>query len=666
MTYTLSKKLPKDNQELVRRLSLRWCRAVHPHNIWARKAKLCTEFVEGRQYTDDELAAYKEIKRNALTLNKIAPLYRLIMGYQSSNRLDVNYQPTSDSQASEATANVLNSIYKAEAGRTDLKFIDSEVFSDGIITGRGFWDLRLCFENNDFGEILPTASDPFSTYIDPDANTYDLEKSAAYIQDSVWTDIDKIGATFGLEAAEAVQYLSNPNHSSNMFTSYQEQDIAPERYFGMYADEKAFKNWNDVYNNDFVDRQAKRYRLLDTQYKITSIVPCFIDLETGDKRQIPDDWFKPENQYKIQAALDHAQKLNNPIKIAHRPMKRTRWTISCADVILFDGWSPYETYTKIGFFPYFRRGATRGFVDDLIDPQREINKKRSALADILNRNANSGWMYEEGTLDAEQEENLRLYGSSPGINVKWKAGPTSKNAPARIEPGGYPQGLDRLEEKNTLDLNAISGINESALGQLDKVQSGRAIEARQRQAVLSIQLYQDNFSRSKKLCGRKTLEIFQQHYTEERIYRVMGEDSSAVIYEINKKIETGENGVTRLNDITVGKYSVEIDEVPISATFKQGQFEETMLLLEKLGPIGALLAQTKPDLIIDQSSLPRKQEWKQALGIAAQQAQAQAAIEQQPAGAPQIEGAGPVPAPDVPQPEEKRPVIKYDNMGNRV
>lgn len=38
-----------------------------------------------------------------------------------------------------------------------------------------------------------------------------------------------------------------------------------------------------------------------------------------------------------------------------------------------------------------------------------------------------------------------------------------------------------------------------------------------------------------------------------------------------------------------------------------------MLLPEKLGPIGLLLAQTAPDLLIDQSSLPRKQDWKQAL-----------------------------------------------------
>lgn len=614
MAYGLNAQLPPDNPELVRRLSLRWMRAAGPHNQWAKLAKTCTDFIEGRQWTEEEKAQMREIKRSALTINRINSLFRLVMGYQSSNRMDVNFLPTSDSQSTEDIATVLNAVFKAEAGRTDLKYIDSEVFADGLITGRGFWDLRLCFKNNDFGEIKPVASDPFSTYIDPDANTYDLDESASYIQESVWTDIDKVGSLYGLEAARAVENLTSQSASSSHLLTYLgEQDISPIRFFGSYADDKAMGNWNDVYNTDFVDRQAKRLRLLDSQYKVTSIAPHFIDLETGDKEMIPEDWLKPDQQFKIQLALDHAMSLNNPIKIIQRPVERIRWTVTCADVLLHDGWSPYKTYTKIGFFPYFRRGSTRGMVEDLIDPQRETNKKRSVLTDILNRNANSGWMYEEGTLDPEQEENLRKYGSSPGINVKWKAGPTSKNAPSRIEPGGYPQGLDRLEEKSQDDMHQISGINESALGQLDKVQSGRAIEARQRQAVLSIQMYQDNFSRSKKIQGRKSLSIFQTHYTEQRIYRVVGEDSKAVMYEINKKMQTGTNAVTRLNDITIGKYSVEVDEVPISATFKQGQFEETMMLLEKLGPVGMMLAQASPELIVDQTSLPRKEEWKQAL-----------------------------------------------------
>ena len=233
-----------------------------------------------------------------------------------------------------------------------------------------------------------------------------------------------------------------------------------------------------------------------------------------------------------------------------------------------------------------------------------------------------------------------MFGSAPGVNVKYKGG-ENKEKPQRIEPGQYPQGLDRLEDKNSEDLNQISGINQSALGQLDTVQSGRAIEARQRQAVLSIQMYSDNFARSKEMQGRNSLSLFQKFYNEHRIFRVIGEDSQLATYEINKRQQTGMNSMTRMNDITVGKYSVHVDEVPISATFKQAQFEETMLIIEKLGPIGMALAQTSPDLIIDQTSLPRKNDWKKALEMA--QSQVDPAMQQQagmdgapmPAGTPE-------------------------------
>lgn len=606
--------LPKQNDEIIRRLAQRWLRAVEPHNKWAEIAKKCVEMLEGEQWTPEEKAIMRQMRRTALTLNAIAPLYRLVMGYQSSNRMDVSFLPTSDAISSEDVATVLNNVYKSEANRTNMKFTDSDVFADGLSTGRGFWDITLCFDDNELGEQKVIAEDPFTVYIDPDCQHYDLSDNthgAGYIQKSVWTNLDNINDKYGSDAAMAVQNSLNPGHHSTILSYLGDMTVSPKTFFGGYAGDRDYGSWADVFYNDFIDQQAKQIRLLDSQYKMTVLSPCFVDLETGDREPIPDEWLKDPN--KIEVALAYAEKKGNPLAVANRPVKKVRKTITCGDILVYDQWSIYKDYTTVGFYPYFRRGKTRGMIEDLIDPQREKNKKRSVMTDILNRNANSGWIYEENTLDSDQEENLRRYGSAPGINVKWKRKGENAERPQRIEPGGFPQGLDRLEEKAADDMHQISGINESALGQLDRVQSGRAIEARQRQAVLSIQMYSDNFARSNKLKGGVCLSLYQNFYTEPRVYRVLGEDSSLVQYEINKKQMVGDNAVNRLNDITVGKYSTTVDEVPISATFKQGQFEETMMIIEKLGPIGMALAQTNPGLIIDQSSLPRKQEWKQAL-----------------------------------------------------
>lgn len=611
--------LPKQNDDIVRRLAQRYLRAVGPHNKWAELAKKCVQMLEGEQWTEEEKTILRQMRRTALTLNSIAPLYRLVMGYQSSNRMDVSFLPTSDSNASEGVATVLNNVFKSEGNRCDLKYTDTDVFADGLSTGRGFWEILLDFENNELGEQKINSLDPFTVLVDPDCQHYDLsdnDKGAAYIQESLWTSLDAVNEKFGSDAAMAVQNIMSPGYNSTILAYLGEQHVSPKTMFGQYADDRDYGSWADVFYNDFIDQQAKQIRLLNSQYKMTVMSPCFVDLETGDKEPIPEEWLLKKNAAIIDKVMQHAEQLGNPLAIVNRPVKKVRKTITCGDVMIYDKWSIYKDYTIVGYYPYFRRGKTRGMIEDLIDPQREKNKKRSVLTDILNRNANSGWIYEENSLDSEQEENLRKYGSAPGINVKWKRNGDNAERPQRIEPGGYPQGLDRLEEKAGDDMNSISGINESALGQLDRVQSGRAIEARQRQAVLSIQMYSDNFSRSKKMQGRNCLSLYQNFYTENRIYRVLGEDSSLAQTEINKLQTLGDNSVKRLNDITVGKYSTSVDEVPISATFKQGQFEETMMIVEKLGPIGMALAQTNPGLIIDQSSLPRKAEWKKALETA--------------------------------------------------
>jgi Phage P22-like portal protein len=611
--YLPGRRMPAQDPELVRRLSLRWLRAAEPQVTWARVAKVCQDFVEGEQWTHEQKAEMNRQKRTALTINKIAPIYRLVCGYQSSNRLDSKFLPQADGVSTEEVAEILNFVDKAEVRRMKLTYTDSEVFADGITTGRGFWDTRLDFSQNDFGQVCTESKDPFSIYIDPDASKYDLS-DASYIQESRWVSIEEIRDSYGEEAARACAMCVGASYNSSILPYYGAEEISPARFFGQYENDKGL-NWRDVYYMDFVDHQAKRLRLIDTQYAITSIKKCFIDMETGDFEPIPDSWLLPENQHKIEKSIMYAEKIGNPIRIVDRPVRRIRWTVICGDVLVFDSWSPYNQYTITPFFPYFRRGKTRGMVADLIDPQREINKKRSSIADILNRNANSGWRIPSDTMNADQKEQLRRHGASPGFNLEYT--PQSHGQkPERLEGGNYPTGLDNLEQKAAVDLKEISGINDSAMGQLDRVQSGKAIEARQRQAVLAIQPYQDNFSRSKGMQAECRLDIYQKHYVEPRIFRILGEDGKLVAQQINQKVMTGSNAVERINDITTGKYMVTVDEVPISATFKQAQFEEAMELLEKLGPVGQALVQTNPALLVDMSSLPRKEDWKQALNAA--------------------------------------------------
>ena len=631
------KKLPKQDPQKILLLAERWQRSAAAQEKWAKLAKDCVDFLEGRQWTEQQIQQLKDQNRPALVFNKIGPLVRLVLGYFQNNRTDVKYLPGHEGPGTEAVAEVLTKIGKQISETNQQPYVDTEVFLDGITGGRGYYDIRMGFESNDFGEAAIKALDPFSIFLDPDGQGYDLNESS-YLVVSRFISVDEVETEFGKTVAQLIGPLIKGGGNTGMPTSYYAlEEITPERKFGR-EEELQVDWWNQTLSmlGDFVDPLRRSIRIFDFQYWQTERKRIFIDLETGDRSVIPDQWDKA----RIEKALWYAQQKNNPLVTDVRPVKQVRWTTMIGDLIVYDKWSPYDTYTLIGYFPYFRRGITRGMVEDLLDPQREINKRRSAEIEIVGRTANAGWLYHEQSLDPTQEANLKRYGSMPGVNIKWKG--EQKIRPERINPAPPPMAMERLEKKSEEDLRIISGINESALGELDRVQSGRALEARQRQAVIGLQSYMTNFSRTKELLGRKKLNLIQRHYTEERIFRIIGEDGEASQVIINRDLRDSATGIiSKLNDVTLGKYSVVVDETPLSASFLNAQFEEALLLVEKLQ--GAIPLPAIADVLIDLSSLPRKEEIKQKI----QQFLGTTSLT--PAGGPPVPGAAAGNAPSLDQ-----------------
>ena len=324
----------------------------------------------------------------------------------------------------------------------------------------------------------------------------------------------------------------------------------------------------------------------------------FVDLETGDRSAIPDH-FTPD---RIQRIIQFAQAKGDPVVVEQRRARRLRWTHMVGDIVVYDQWSPYETYTLTPFFPYFRRGMTIGMIDDLLDPQDEINRRRSARLNIVGRSSNSGWIIEEKTMSTQAKAKHERDSSAPGYTLYYDSKGGKYQPPSLINNQVTPIAMQQLEEESEGDLKEISGINPDALGQVDKVQSGRAIEAKQRQTVVGLEGYLSNWRRSKTMLGRKDLNLVQRHYTEQRIIRVVGEGRDAVEMVINQRSAMG-----IINNVSLGKYQVSVDEAPLSATFLDAQFEELMRMKELLMPI-------PDDFLIDASSIGRKEELKARMG----------------------------------------------------
>ena len=594
----LSKRLPPFNVDLILLMADRFNRSAQALSLWSPTAKKAVDYFEGKQWSAAELAKIGREGRAALVINKIQPLVRMVLGFHLSNLTDVRFMPGHDGSGTGDIAQALTHVEKSLAQINDLPFIDAEVYLDGLLTGRGYWDDRLDFRKNDLGMVATRAEDPFSVYPDADAQSYDLN-TGNYLFTSRWTSIDEIEYYFGPQASTMLSpWVGNGsfvNVPANLYDYYEE--LTPWRRFGGEEDTlDAF--WNGYFDNfwDWVDTARKNIRMIDCQHYVRVKRWFFVDLETGDAKPVPDH-FSPE---KVRRIMFWAQDQGAPLVIKPMRTRRLRQTTMVGDVIVYDRWSPYDTMTITPYFPYFRRGKTRGMVEDLMDPQDEVNKRRSARINIIGRSSNGGWIFEKNVLSNRERNNLKHNGSAPGLILEWDSQGGTYPEPKQIIPGVAPIAMTQLEQEAEDDLKEISGISEAALGQIDAANaSGRAVEARQRQSVVGLEGFRHNWSRSKKMQGRKHLNLVQNHYTEERVVRVMGENKSnpqEVI--INQRTATG-----IINNLSVGIYDVSIDESPLNASFLEGQFNE-MLRLKELGfPV--------PDeWMIDASTMPRKDELK--------------------------------------------------------
>ncbi len=183
-------KLPKQDTRTLWMLLERWDRAAMAHESWAKGAKKATEYLEGKQWDADVLAQLEADGRPALTFNMIKPLVFLVLGFHRQNRTDVKYLPSNDSIGTENVSESLSLIGKSVNKQNSLQYKDAEVFLDGMVGGRGYYDYSLDFSENDLGDIKIETADSFSTYIDPDAMKYEPIEWGFTIK-SRWVSIDE-------------------------------------------------------------------------------------------------------------------------------------------------------------------------------------------------------------------------------------------------------------------------------------------------------------------------------------------------------------------------------------------------------------------------------------------------------------------------------------------
>ena len=129
------------------------------HEDYIEIAKQCDAFYRGEQWDEADIAALDDQGRPALTINTILPTVNTVLGEQSTRRADVQFKPRGSGD--QQIADVLTKLYLQISDNNKLEWVEGQVFSDGLIQDRGWFDVRMDFSDHVKGEVRIDQKDPF-------------------------------------------------------------------------------------------------------------------------------------------------------------------------------------------------------------------------------------------------------------------------------------------------------------------------------------------------------------------------------------------------------------------------------------------------------------------------------------------------------------------------
>lgn len=561
------------------------------HLEFVRKARACEDFFVGIQWDLSDLAILKAQRRPALTINKIISTISNVLGEQIYNRTEITFKPRNEG-ASDEVADALTKVFMQISDNNQLPWLRSDVFADGIITSRGFYDVRLDFSDSLKGEIRISQVNPKNVLIDPDADEYDPDSWSDIIV-SKWLSPDSVALLYNKDDADILRE--------------RQESYFPYGYDAVDRDRDRFGAPRSIsYGLAPEDQRGlvRNVRILDRQWRKLDMVKHFVDVQTGDLVPVPFDW----EDDKISEYLSQ----NPGIAVTKKLIKRIRWTVVAEDLVLHDDWSPYNHFTIVPYFPYFRRGRTVGLVENLLGPQELLNKVSSQELHVVNTTANSGWKIKRNALQNMSTGELEEKGSQTGLVIELD---DLANA-EKIQPNQTPQGLDRISFKAEDHIKSISGVSDYMSGFAREDVAAKSVVANTKQGSTNLAKVQDSLLRTDHILARTVLNLVQDFYSEERLVRITADRFTGAQQSMSVNQVTPEGEI--LNDLSLGEYDVVVASETERETENDSVFEQCVRLRTEVG------VQIPDSIIIQHSDLRGKADIIKAIKEITDSAEAQA------------------------------------------
>ncbi len=548
------------------------------------KASNNLAFYAGDQFSQQEREYLASQRRNVLTFNKVRKIVNLLSGYQRQNRQAFSVRARSEEgyQAASQLSRALQRLMLDEDGYAEL----SHIFTQVLKTGFNIISIWQDFSEDPISGDLRLSYVPWNSFfIDPSFSRIDL-RDCAYMGRRAWVTRPEAKNIFPWDH-KMIDELPTSGRDSLFPYLTTSRDM-----------------WrHDLHKVDeFWTMDHKQVRLL-------------VDPKTGQFNEWPED-ADEQRLNLIMEKMPHLQ-------VREQNKQTVRLRMFLDEKLMYDGNDPLglDDYNFVPFVGFFDQeqpdwaNKVSGVIDPLQDPQKEANRRRSKILDMIDSQINSGWVAEENSVVNPAD----LYQSGQGKVVWTKQ--NQSNRIQKLQPADVPQGFFQSLSQMDQDILSIAGVNEDMLGQSVKGEersNALLAETRRNQGMMTVSELFDNYYKSKREVGFKLLRGMQENYTANKIKLLIGEDPAPRFFMPE-----------------FGRHAVALDSAVITSSQKELQFQQLMSLREMGAPIpwaeivGSAPVERKDELM----QMVKEQEQQQAQQAQRQQELQTAKMEEDVAGA---------------------------------
>ena len=176
------------------------------HTKFVTDARKFEDFYYGKQWDETVEKELDNERRPHHSINLVLSTVNAVVGEYVGQRQEIVYKPRGRG-AVDSTALALTRMAGHISDDSHSRWVEKSVFMDGVITDRGFFDIRLDACENVTGEIRETALDPIDVLLDPGARDYD-PKTWSEVTLTRWMTPDQIAVMYGQDKGDKLRYTS--------------------------------------------------------------------------------------------------------------------------------------------------------------------------------------------------------------------------------------------------------------------------------------------------------------------------------------------------------------------------------------------------------------------------------------------------------------------------